>query len=115
MVNLTNICAGRGQSLIYGVKRGKIPNSLRPRVLPKRREQGQTSCIEEMTRMMGCLKKSKYNDSECSPEIKDFLSCAAKAIERRESGELRQERSTEEINHLLRLYTQMNNRITYKP
>ena len=30
--------------------------------------------------MMGCLKKNKYNDSECSPEIKDFLSCAAKAV-----------------------------------
>ena len=41
MVNITNLCSGRGQSLLYGVKRGKIPTSLRPRVLPKRRDQGR--------------------------------------------------------------------------
>ena len=33
-----------------------------------------------MTKMMNCLKKNKYNDHECMPEIKMFLSCAAKAV-----------------------------------
>jgi len=89
--------------------------SLRPRVLPRRREQGQTSCIEEMTKMMNCLKKNKYNDHECMPEIKMFLSCAAKAIERRDSGQLKTERSIEETNKLLHLYTSMNKRVSSKP
>ena len=40
----------------------------------------ETSCIEEMTRMMACLKKNKYTDSECTPEIQSFLSCAREAV-----------------------------------
>ena len=30
--------------------------------------------------MMGCLKRNKYEDHACMPEINKFLSCAAEAV-----------------------------------
>lgn len=30
--------------------------------------------------MMGCLKKTNYDDHKCMPEIQMFLSCAAEAV-----------------------------------
>ena len=40
MVNLTSVVLGRPPHLIYGVKRGKVPSSLRPHVILKRQALG---------------------------------------------------------------------------
>jgi hypothetical protein len=40
MVNLTSIVLGRPPHLIYGVKRGKVPTSLRPHVILKKQALG---------------------------------------------------------------------------
>ena len=42
MVNLSNIVLGRKPLLIYGVKRGKVPTKLRPRLSPTKQERGST-------------------------------------------------------------------------
>ena len=40
MVNLTTIAQARKPHLIYGVKRGKVPNKLRPHLLPQSEKLG---------------------------------------------------------------------------
>ena len=40
MVNLTSVLFGRPPHLIYGVKRGKVPTSLRPNVILKKQALG---------------------------------------------------------------------------
>ena len=40
MVNLGQVLAKRKQTIIYGVKRGRIPAALRPVVLPERKTAG---------------------------------------------------------------------------
>merc|ERR1712189_105667 len=111
MVRLTNLCSAKRQTIIYGVKRGKVPTSLRPRIMPRKQEQGQTSCIEEISRMMECFKKNKYNEKECSSEVKSFLACAGEALERRDAGGARPKRTTDHINEVLQQYTDLKKKI----
>ena len=40
MVKLTSVVLGRPPHLIYGVKRGKVPTSLRPNVILKKQALG---------------------------------------------------------------------------
>ena len=40
MVNITEQLLAKRQTIIYGVKRGRIPAALRPRVLPQRKDAG---------------------------------------------------------------------------
>ena len=40
MVNLSSVVFGRPPHLIYGVKRGKVPTSLRPNVILKKQALG---------------------------------------------------------------------------
>lgn len=40
MVNITEQILARRQTIIYGVKRGKIPTALRPCVPPQKKEAG---------------------------------------------------------------------------
>lgn len=45
MVNITEQILARRQTIIYGVKRGKIPLALRPCVPPQKKEAGSRSLV----------------------------------------------------------------------
>jgi len=80
MVGVTGGLLARRQTIIYGVKRGKIPAVLRPNLLPEKKEAGKPSCLDEMSRLFNCWSDSSFQDSICNKEIESFLLCANQSI-----------------------------------
>ena len=37
-------------------------------------------CVDEMFKLLGCWKRSGYDDNRCSSEIKAFMNCAARQV-----------------------------------
>ncbi|CAB4018493.1 Hypothetical predicted protein [Paramuricea clavata] len=107
MVNLTSIVLGRPPHLIYGVKRGKVPTSLRPHVILKKQALGNASCTEEMSKLMDCFKRENFEDRKCSTEITEFLECARIAAKNRIAKKSSQSGWTlDELNTVLKENTQ---------
>ena len=38
------------------------------------------ACVDEMFKLLGCWKRSSYDDNRCSSEIKAFMNCAARQV-----------------------------------
>ncbi|XP_057291519.1 coiled-coil-helix-coiled-coil-helix domain-containing protein 1-like [Hydractinia symbiolongicarpus] len=112
MVNITEHILAKRQSIIYGVKRGKIPTALRPRVLPQRREAGKPTCLDQMSKLFNCWNSTSFDDKACDNEIKSFLLCANESLENyHKSGKGKKtEWNTEKLNELVAKYTVVNKR-----
>ncbi|XP_002167960.1 small ribosomal subunit protein mS37 [Hydra vulgaris] len=80
-MKLTEQLYARKQSILYGVKRGKVPAVLRPRAPPLKKVAGTPSCVEQMSSMFDCWKVNGHSDASCSKEIEAFLLCANESIE----------------------------------
>ncbi|XP_046859180.1 coiled-coil-helix-coiled-coil-helix domain-containing protein 1-like [Xenia sp. Carnegie-2017] len=108
MVVLSLVVFGRPPHLIYGVKRGKVPSSLRPNVIMKKQALGNATCTEEMSRLMNCFKRENFQDSKCSKEIQEFQDCANLASKYRMEKKSTQSGWTlDELNRVMRENTQV--------
>lgn len=89
--------------------------ALRNRIAETRDKVGSdTSCLQEMNRVMDCFKQQDFNESKCAKEILSFNICVEKA---KVTVEAMKKASSEElgtggpvgskkINKLLRMYPQ---------
>ncbi|XP_066936044.1 uncharacterized protein [Clytia hemisphaerica] len=112
MVNLTQQFLARRQTIIYGVKRGKIPLALRPTVPPQTKQAGNPTCLDEMSRLFNCWSASSFEDGKCGKEIANFLTCADKSLaDYHKSGRGKKtEWNTEKLNELIRTHTVVKKR-----
>ena len=107
-MNLTSVVLGRPPHLIYGVKRGKVPTSLRPHVILKKQALGNATCMEEMSKLMNCFKRENFEDQKCSKEVTEFLECAGTAAKNRMAKKSSQTGWTlDELNAVLKENTQV--------
>ena len=107
MVFTSGLQLARKQTIIYGVKRGKVPNALRAKVPPQRKEAGNPSCLEQMSKLFNCWDKSAFNDTTCNKEITAFLTCANASLENyHKSGEGKKNVwNTQKLNELISKYS----------
>ncbi|XP_064321057.1 small ribosomal subunit protein mS37 [Phalacrocorax carbo] len=99
-------------------KRPPVIRPTRPLVLAnkvanRREQEGEATCITEMSVMMACWKQNDFNDTACAEEIRMFYDCVAKAEKERkdqiEKDTLspRGNLTSSKVNKLLRRFPQI--------
>lgn len=93
-----------------------LPLSLKPTVSGKGDKTSENVCIQELTLLLGCLKKHDFNQTACHSEIGAFQKCHKSSMEQRAKMREQEKRgevsvgsknlSYKEINQILKLYRQ---------
>ncbi|NXT89267.1 CHCH1 protein, partial [Anhinga rufa] len=98
-------------------KRPPVIRPTRPLVLAnkvanRREQEGEATCITEMSVMMACWKQNDFNDTACAEEIRMFYDCVAKAEKERKDQNKedtlspRGNLTSSKVNKLLRRFPQ---------
>ncbi|NWI28384.1 CHCH1 protein, partial [Sula dactylatra] len=99
-------------------KRPPVIRPTRPLVLAnkvanRREQEGEASCVTEMSVMMACWKQNDFNDTACAEEIRMFYDCVAKAEKERKDQNKedtlspRGNLTSSKVNKLLRRFPQI--------
>ncbi|NXC74316.1 CHCH1 protein, partial [Anhinga anhinga] len=99
-------------------KRPPVIRPTRPLVLAnkvanRREQEGEATCITEMSVMMACWKQNDFNDTACAEEIQMFYDCVAKAEKERKDQNKedtlspRGNLTSSKVNKLLRRFPQI--------
>ncbi|BFZ17780.1 hypothetical protein BsWGS_20819 [Bradybaena similaris] len=85
----------------------RIP-ALKDEVKCRKEHPGGGECVNEMTQMMDCWKKTDFSHSACSVETNNFLKCVAAAEAERKEAQIRASKGLPAKGSNMRPYKQVN-------